>query len=152
MALKETVTKEEVLKFGSVAKTLVARHNVTSPMRLVIIASTENPDSSHTVLFDFEEEPAQELAPKQPRRPVPIPPEPRIAVVKIPRGVNAKALEGFINQLANTIKGQVFVVPINFEVLLGNTAKEEVEKIHNQIHKMLDINPESDEPPGIAGK
>ena len=92
-----------------------------------------------TLLYDIEKE---SLA-KQPQQAPPGPTEPRIAIIKIPKGVNAKSIQPFIDKIANAIRGHVFVVPINFEVLLGNTAKEELEKIHQHIHKMLDIKEES---------
>ncbi len=136
MAVRDKVTKEDFDKYGTVAAALAAKHRIMLPRKVVIIAATKLPDDSYTVLFDIEKEaPAKQPPQQAPAKPT----EPRVAILKIPRGVKADKLQGLVNSLANVIGCAVFVMPTDFEVLLGNTAKEELEKIHNTLHKMLGL-------------
>lgn len=147
MAIRDYVTKAEFEKYGSVAAALTAKHRITPPRKVVIIAATKNPDDTYTVLYDVEKEVSTKKA-----QAATGPTEPRIAVIKIPKGVNAKSLEGFINQLAKAIQGLVFVVPMDFEVLMGNTAKDELDRFHRHIHKMLGTEPDNPDKPKLLEK
>lgn len=136
MALRDKVTKEEVLKYGSVAAALIARNNITPPRKLVIIATSEDPsDQSHTVVYDIEKESpvSKPVKPPMPKGEIPI------AIIKIPKGANANAVGAIADALANAIGGKVFIFPLDFEIMLGKAARDQINNVHKFIHDMLDI-------------
>ncbi len=63
--------------------------------------------------------------------------EPRIAVIKIPREVNSAHIEGVAIGLRKAIGGPVLIIPMDYDVMMGKSAKEELERFHKYIHQIL---------------
>jgi len=61
-----------------------------------------------------------------------------IAIIKVPKEC-AGMLDKEVGKIGEAIGGTAFVVPHEVEVILGDLAKTELDKIHEQIHELLGV-------------
>jgi len=62
MAIKDYISYFETVEHGSVEEALIAKYSITSPRRLIVIESIEQPTKAgYTVLFEIDKEKTTEL-------------------------------------------------------------------------------------------
>lgn len=66
--------------------------------------------------------------------------EPRVAIIKVPEGFQDPSMSKFAEKLGNAIGGKVFILPMDFEVLVGKAGAVELKRFHRQIHMALGLN------------
>ena len=65
--------------------------------------------------------------------------EPRIAVIKIPEGVNPPSVSEFASEIGKAIGGRAFVIPMDYDIMIGKAAKKELDLFHKFVHQALGI-------------
>lgn len=68
--------------------------------------------------------------------------EPRLIVLKQPKGIRLN--QQAITQLCKMTGCDVFIVPMDCEIMMGKIALQELESIHRGIHAILELGPVDD--------
>ena len=64
---------------------------------------------------------------------------PPIAIIKVSNAEDVKKYAGVAEQLAKTISGHCFVIPLDVDIVMGEMALEDLGRFHVKIHKALGI-------------